>query len=341
MDDSLRFEHLLRLSTPHGLYEHALLDEPRTEHGMCVDDVARALVVTSRVAEPSPEVAHLARTCLDFVVAAQHDDGTIHNRRNPDGSWGDEATTEDHWGRALWALGVAATSSPDPLVASRAAAAAGTAMHGRSRWMRATAYAVLGASAVLDADPDHREARRLLRDSRRTLRRARMDRTWPWPEDSLTYANSVLPQAMLVLGRHLDLPDLRDDGRYLLRWLIDQQTHDDHLSVVPVAGRRRGSPQSVGFDQQPIEVAALAEACRTAYVETGDARWCESIDACVAWFEGDNDSGTPVRDADTGAGFDGLERTGVNQNRGAESTLAWLATQQLSLLHPAAVAVAG
>lgn len=338
MDDSLRFDHLFRLSTPLGLHEHALLDEPRPEHGMCVDDVARALVVTSRVDEPSAAVAHLARTCLDFVVAAAHDDGTMHNRRNPDGTWGDEATTGDHWGRAVWSLGVAATSSPDPLVASRAAAAVGTAMRARSRWMRATAYAVLGAAAVLDSDPGSRDARRLLSDSRRTLRRARMDSTWPWPEDSLTYANAVLPQAMLLLGRHLDLPDLRDDGRYLLRWLIDQQTHDEHLSVVPVVGRRRGSPQTVGFDQQPIEVAALAEACRTAYIETGDERWCASIDLCVAWFEGANDSATPVRDAVTGAGFDGLERTGVNQNRGAESTLAWLATQQLSLLPRAAVA---
>ncbi len=336
-DDGLRFDHLVRLSTPLGVYEHALLDEPRIEHGMCVDDVARALVVTARVADPSPEVAALARGYVDFVVGALHDDGTMHNRRNPDGTWGDEASTRDHWGRALWALGTAATASPDPVVRSKASLAAGTAMSGRSRWMRATAYAVLGASAVLDAHPEDRQARRLLRDACVVLRRARMDRTWPWPEDSLTYANAVLPQAMLLTGRHLELPDLRDDGRYLLRWLIDQQTQDGHLSMIPVAGRARWASPSVGFDQQPIEVAALAEACRTAFLETGDERWRLAVDDCVAWFEGDNDSRTPVRDAETGAGYDGLERDGVNQNRGAESTLAWLSTQQLSLLDRAAV----
>lgn len=337
MDDGMRFDHLLRLSTPLGVYEHALLDEPRTEHGVCIDDVSRALVVTSRVADPSPAIAELARTCLDAVCSAGHDDGLMHNRRNPDGTWGDEASTGDHWGRALWALGVAATTSVDPVVASRAADAAATAMRGRSRWLRSTAYAVLGAGAILDADPDNRAARALLRDSRSTLRRARMDRTWPWPEDSLTYANAVLPQAMLVLGRHLDLSDLRDDGRYLLTWLIDQQMLDGHLSVVPTSGRARWAAPTVGFDQQPIEVAALAEACRTAYVETGHDRWRATIEVCVAWFEGDNDSRTPVRDDETGAGYDGLERHGVNQNRGAESTLAWLATQQLSLVDRASV----
>lgn len=337
MDDDLRFDHLLRLSTPLGIFEHALLDQPRPEHGMCVDDVARALVVTARVPDPSPEVAQLERTCLDFVIAAQHDDGSMHNRRNPDGTWGDEASTGDHWGRALWALGTAARSSSDPVVAARAADAAARSLRGRSRWLRATAYAVLGASLVLDADPGDRAARTLLKDGRGTLRRARMDRTWPWPEDSLTYANAVVPQAMLVMGRHLDASDLRDDGRYLLQWLIDQQTQDGHLSMVPVSGRARWAPPTVAFDQQPIEVAALAEACRTAHVETGDERWRAWIDVCVAWFEGDNDSGAPVRDPDTGAGFDGLERDGVNQNCGAESTLAWLATRQLSLLDRAPV----
>ncbi|HET7902706.1 MAG TPA: hypothetical protein VFL59_16095 [Candidatus Nanopelagicales bacterium] len=332
MDDTMRFDHLARLTTPLGLYEHALLDQPRTEHGMCVDDAARALVVTVRVTDPSPQVAALTRIYLDFVVAAQHDDGSMHNRRNLDGSWADEASTHDHWGRALWALGTAAATSTDPVVAARAADAAQTAVRGRSRWMRATSYAVLGAAALLDRDPDDAAARRLLRESAGSLRRARMDRTWPWPEDSLTYANAVLPQAMLLTGRHLDSSDLRDDGRYLLRWLIDQQTIDGHLSMVPVAGRARWQTPSVAFDQQPIEVAALAEACRTAHVETGDDRWRAVVDDCMAWFEGDNDSGTPVRDAETGAGYDGLEPGGVNQNRGAESTLAWLATQQLALL---------
>lgn len=332
MTDELCFDHLVRLSTPLGVYEHALHSDPRVEHGMCVDDVARALVVTAREPDPSPEVAALARTCVAFLVAAQHDDGSSHNRRNADGTWADDASTHDHWGRSLWALGIAATSSPDPLVSTAALEGARTALRGRSRWLRSTAYAVLGASALLDADPENVAALRLMRESRGTLRRARMDRSWPWPEDSLTYANAVLPQAMLVMGRHLDASDLRDDGRYLLRWLLDQQMVDGHLSVVPVAGRERGRAQAVGFDQQPIEVAALAEACRTAHVETGDERWRDVIATCVAWFEGDNDAGVPVRDPATGAGYDGLEMRSVNQNRGAESTLAWLSTQQLALL---------
>jgi len=46
------------------------------------------------------------------------------------------------------------------------------------------------------------------------------------------------------------------------------------------------------------------------------------------WFLGDNDSGVMMVDVSTGAGFDGLERDGRNENRGAESTLAALSTFQ-------------
>ncbi len=67
MDDS-RYDHLARLTTATGLYEHAQGTEPRVEHGMCVDDVARALVVTCREAEPTPELLSMSRTYLTFLL---------------------------------------------------------------------------------------------------------------------------------------------------------------------------------------------------------------------------------------------------------------------------------
>jgi hypothetical protein len=46
------------------------------------------------------------------------------------------------------------------------------------------------------------------------------------------------------------------------------------------------------------------------------------------WFLGDNDLETPMIDADTGRCADGLHPDRVNENKGAESTIAYL----LSLL---------
>lgn len=328
------FTHLLRLTDAGGLYEHARGDRPRPEHGYCVDDVARGLVVTSREPGPDETVRLLAAAYLDFVVAAQSDDGRFHNRRGTDLTWRDDPTLEDCWGRALWGLGsVVDVVGPHPGRA-RALAAFERGAGQRSPWPRATAFAGLGAAAVLHHDPDHALARALLGDAADMLSdtSSTTDATlarngWLWPEDRLRYANAVLPEVLLAAGHALHRPELVSCGLQLLDWLLGVQTRDGHLSVVPVAGLGPGGG-GPGFDQQPIEVAALADACARAHQVTGDAVWLRGVRLAVGWFLGDNDSRTPMLDADTGGGYDGLERDGRNDNQGAESTLAMLSTLQ-------------
>ena len=105
------------------------------------------------------------------------------------------------------------------------------------------------------------------------------------------------------------------------------ETRDGHLSVTPVGGRGRHDAVPA-FDQQPIEVAAIADACARAFAVTRDERWRDGVDLAVGWFLGDNDALTPMVDLASGAGYDGLEAHGRNDNRGAESTIAALSTFQ-------------
>jgi hypothetical protein len=113
----------------------------------------------------------------------------------------------------------------------------------------------------------------------------------------------------------------------LLGWLLDLQTREGHLSVVPVGGLGPTDPIG-GFDQQPIEVAAIADACARAFTLTDDPRWRDGVERAAAWFTGSNDANTSLLDAVSGGGCDGLERHGRNDNQGAESTLALLSTLQ-------------
>jgi hypothetical protein len=312
------YRHLRRLTDAGGLYEHALIRSARPEHGYCVDDVARGLVVLCRDdAAPSD----LREQYLSFVLDAQAPGG-FHNRRDIRLVWRDDPSVEDCWGRALWALGAA---SRRPELADRALPAfeAGAAL--RSPWSRANQFAALGAADVLSGRPDHSQARALLDE----VARACVAPTdgWDWPEPRLTYANAVVPEVLLAAGALLARPDLQERGLELLGWLLDEQTNGVHLSVVPVGGRGPGEARG-GFDQQPIEVAALADALVRAYALTGDERWRDGIAAAVAWFAGANDTGVPLVDLDSGGGCDGLEVGGRNENQGAESTLALLSTLQ-------------
>ena len=106
------FTHLRRLSDSTGLFEHAELTERRLEHGYCVDDVARGLVVTTREPEPDEATTALAATYQRFLASAQGADGGFRNRLDVDLTWQDEPSVADCWGRALWGLGTAAARSP-------------------------------------------------------------------------------------------------------------------------------------------------------------------------------------------------------------------------------------
>ena len=322
------FDHLSRLTTPTGLFEHARLTTPRVEHGYCLDDAARALVVTCRQPAPSSLVAGLQDTYLGFTLLAQDDQGRFHNRRRADGTWTDEPSVGDHWGRAAWALGTVAATATDDAVGGVAAEAAVRALGCRSPWWHATAYAALGAADLLTVDHSEPVALAFLEDARTALSAPPVG-GWRWPEARLTYASAVLPEALLAIGVALDDEATLRHGLALLGWLVALQTTGDHLSPIPVAGWAPGE-ELPAFDQQPIEVGALAEACARALAVTGDEAWSRLLDRCVAWFYGVNDLGLALYDPTTGGGNDGLHRYRVNQNQGAESTLAALATIQLA-----------
>ena len=153
------------------------------------------------------------------------------------------------------------------------------------------------------------------------------DASWPWPEPRLAYANGVLPEAMIAAGAALDDSTLCQRGLDLLAWLLAVETAEGHLSPTPVAGR---GPEDAkpGFDQQPIEVSSLADACARAAVVDANEIWRDGVRAAAAWFMGDNDANEPMWDPTTGGGYDGLHADGVNNNQGAESTLAVISTMQ-------------
>ena len=180
--------------------------------------------------------------------------------------------------------------------------------------------------------PDHEAARRLLADAAHliTPRGTKAGWTspeWHWTEDRLRYANAVLPETLLAAGALLGEPRWLARGLDMLEWLMGIETGGGHISVTPAHGWSLGERRP-GFDQQPIEVAALADACARAHGLTGDPRWADATLQCAAWFAGSNDIGTAMMDPVSGGGHDGLEADGRNENQGAESTLAMLSTLQ-------------
>jgi hypothetical protein len=81
------------------------------------------------------------------------------------------------------------------------------------------------------------------------------------------------------------------------------------------------------YDQQPVEASTMASAALAGMSHLGDGKYLSVFQRAKGWFFGKNSHETAMVDLQNGACFDGLQAQGVNNNQGAESTLAFLWTQ--------------
>jgi hypothetical protein len=118
---------------------------------------------------------------------------------------------------------------------------------------------------------------------------------------------------------------MTEAGLESLVWLTDLQ-HADAGYFIPIGSNgfyRQGGERAL-FDQQPVEAQTMVSACLEAYRITLDKRWRKESRRVFEWFLGRNSLNLPIYDPTTGGCRDGLHPDRVNENQGAESTLAFL-----------------
>ncbi len=334
----VKLDYLKVLSDDTGILQHATYTVPNRVHGYCTDDNARAVMVAAAHWDlfRNEEILPLLYRYLAFLHHAFNpENGRFRNFMSFDHRWLEDAGSEDSHGRALQALGYVIAHPPTDSIlafATRLFGEALPAVHSLKA-PRALAFSILGAADKLKRFGGAREARQVvevLSDKLAELLAENATADWYWFEDVLTYDNARLPQALIAAGRVLGSENLIEAGLRSLEWLVGVETDPStgYVSVVGNDGWYRKGQERAQFDQQPVEVASLADAAHEAYEATGDRKWLDLVRAAFNWFLGDNDIREPVYDFSTGGCRDALESSGVNQNQGAESTLAWL-----SVLH--------
>jgi glycosyltransferase involved in cell wall biosynthesis/predicted NBD/HSP70 family sugar kinase len=327
---SLRTDHLLTLADDVGIVQHAHGIIPNRSSGYCVDDVARLAVVSLALAERGDEqvwTSNLYRT-LAFLQAAADECGGMHNFMGYDRRWLDEPHVGDHVGRSIWALGDILATAWIPAVVRPAADLLDrlVGMLGDDVSLRTAAYTVLGLSR-LDADrlepAAHRQLERLVEQLAESYERTRSE-DWRWFEDELSYDNARLSQALLTGANALRRPELAERGLESLRWFGDECGLDENALRLPGhRGRLRGEEAPGAGDEQPLDAAALVEAELSAFAFTHDAEHGVRAIRAFEWFLGRNRLQKPLYDFATGGCSDGLGREELNDNEGAESTLAF------------------
>ncbi|NNG00563.1 MAG: glycosyltransferase [Desulfobacteraceae bacterium] len=332
----IKLDHLKAFTDDTGILQHATYTIPDRTHGYCTDDNARALLVAAMGQKHLPNnglgLDALSGHYLGFLLYAYNErNGRFRNFMTYSRQWVEETGSEDSHGRAIWSLGkaVAFLQNSGHLAMSTTLFNKALRVTENFQSPRAIAFCLVGVHAYLEkfsGDSDVRKTRDIL--SNRLFERFKGHATddWPWLESALNYANGKLPHALLLSGRRMQRHDMIDMGLRSLKWLLSIQTEDDHF--VPIGSNgwyEQGGPRA-RFDQQPIEANAMVEACVEAFNVTREKSWFDNAVMCFNWFLGHNDLNLPLYDPKTGGCRDGLMADGINQNEGAESSLAWLMT---------------
>jgi glycosyltransferase involved in cell wall biosynthesis len=325
---SLRTDHLLTLVDDVGIVQHAHGIIPNRDSGYCVDDVARLAGVSHALANRGDEQVWtpILYRALAFLHAAA-DEGGMRNFMSYDRRWLDEPHVGDHVGRTVWVLGeiLATAWIPAVVVPARDLLERIVRVLAGNVSLRTAAYTVLGLSR-LDPDRLEPEALRLLDRLTGELAdayRRTAAEDWRWFEDELTYDNGRLSQALVSGGDALGRSELVELGLESLRWLGDECGLEDGILRLPGhRGRHRDEEAPGDGDEQPLDAAALVEAELAAFAVARNAEHGTRATRAFEWFLGRNRLKRPLYDFATGGCSDGLGSEALNENEGAESTLA-------------------
>ena len=331
---TIRPDHLLTLVDDVGIIQHANGVVANRASGYCVDDVARLAVVSLGLDRElsDPRYGQMLSSAIAFLQHAWDSAPVgMHNFMTYDRRWVDDAHDGDHLGRAAWALGEVIGALP----ARREAAACLRLLEemeptlATSTSPRQCAFTVLGL-ARLDEQARSAALTALLRVHAERLHRwylACRSEEWCWFEEVLSYDNARLSQALIAAAHRLGEDEWLRAGLESLDWYASQcglATGSVRLIGNQWRQRLHPIPTTEEGDEQPLEAAALVEALVEAMVATGDQRYGVRAVHAFEWFLGRNRSGLAVYDFTTGGCHDGLGPSGVNENEGAESTLAFL-----------------
>jgi len=314
-----------------GILQHSKYGVIDRRHGYCTDDNARALIAAVRHHQlyGGDESLHLAKRYLEFLLFMHVDGAGFHNLLSYDRKYLDEKGTEDSIGHALWATGCTINSRAPRMLKQLSRLLFDESLPTARDFTspRGNAFTLLGLCEYSKAHPLDSNLRKDIVTFASFLVDRYSDNAepgWTWFEEYVTYANPRLPQALLETGNLLGDESFLTIGKESLDFLVETQFTDGVFHPIGTKGWYRKGGERAYYDQQPIEASCMAEACITAHRALVEERYVDYAHKAFQWFHGNNSSSLILLDKENYTCYDGLTPEGLNQNKGAESTISYL-----------------
>jgi len=331
----ISLQHIEHMTTERGIIQFADIDIADISTGYTLDDNARALIVLSRHYElyREPSDLKLIKIYLDFIVYCQKSVGSFINYVEEDGSINirnNIENLEDANGRAIWALGYFLSKDifEKPLV-DKAEKCIQKAMKGivDIHSPRSMAFIIKGLYFYNLKKDDEKLIELINLFTGRLLDNFNKvaDKNWHWFEEYLTYANALLPEAMLYAWKATGNISYHIIAKATFDFLLSKIYKDGRIKVISNDGWfHKNKKNKEGFGEQPIDVAKTIMALDLFYSELGEPQYLTKLNMAFDWFMGLNHLNQIVYNPATGGCYDGVEKYGVNLNQGAESTISYL-----------------
>ena len=147
---------------------------------------------------------------------------------------------------------------------------------------------------------------------------------WQWFEGYLTYANSILPEAMLYAWLLTGETIYKEIAISSFNFLLSKTFNENGIEVISNKNWLHKGELAGHFGEQPIDVAYSIMTLSKFYDEFGNEDYLKKMKIAFNWFLGNNRLHQIIYNPCTGGCYDGLEETNVNLNQGAESAISYL-----------------
>lgn len=331
----INLDHLKRLTTNVGIIQFSKINQPDLCSGYTLDDNARALVAMCMHYESSRDEAELSYIYkyLRFIKRCLQPSGNMLNYMDIDNqftSQNNSVNLEDAKGRAIWGLGYL-VSLIDILpveIISKARKMLEQSLLGIEsvHSTRAMGFVIKGLYYYQNAIKSQGKLALLKTFADRLVQMYRHESSekWEWFESYLTYANSILPEAMLYAWLMTGEKVYKDIAVSSFDFLLTQIFNKNGIEVISNKNWLKKGQVAGRFGEQPIDVAYTIMTLSKFYEVFLDNNYSLKMETAFNWFLGNNRLHNIIYNPCTGGCYDGLEETHVNLNQGAESTVSYL-----------------
>jgi glycosyltransferase involved in cell wall biosynthesis len=331
----INLDHLIKMTTNVGIIQFSKINQPDIDSGYTLDDNARALVSMCMYYKltGNEKVVSYIKKYLSFIRLCLQPDGNFLNYVDKDKKFTDQnisANLDDSNGRALWALGTLVSSTvllPENIISEAKTLIQKTIPRIELMYStRAMAFAIKGLYYCYHTLrlPEYLTLVKIL--SKRLVQMYKHESVgkWDWFEGYLTYANSILPEAMLYSWLLTGETIYKSIAVSSFNFLLSQTFNENGIEVISNKNWLQKGQEAGRYGEQPIDVSYTIMTLSKFYDVFMDEDYHLKMETAFNWFLGNNRLHQIIYNPCTGGCYDGLEETYVNLNQGAESTVSYL-----------------